>query len=1306
MTRFSEPSTPRLNVTSLSQYVRLQNCDRFLRFRLCRDDERRLRQKWNITIQPLTPLLKESGLEFERQVGQQIAARGEHVVDLEREETQATIAWLRKAKDPVILLQANLEAPLGHYRVNGVADVIRLQQNRQGQLDVFIADVKASRKERMEHRLQVATYAYLLKGMADAEGIAIGAMRGGVLHIQDDGSIPTLNPDTPSFDLDTYLDILRRLAIDDDCTVNRIAHQPFEEVFYHLGYRCDGCMYNALCMYDSAERLDLSLVPYLSAVQKRALNAAGLETLRDLAELMNLPARGGQSREMTVASEHEDTVRILSNDWSVAPTLPVLVQRAKQALRRFDPSAEGASWIYNAGFGSLPSDEEHPSLVKIFFDAQHDYLRDRVFLISALVRGPTGEKVLVRCTDGPPTLESERDLLITWVGDVLAAIGAVSAGDSAPIHLYCYNRYDQRVLLDALKRHLEHVSLLPGFFDLMTQSPALSQPIISFLSTELEERNNLGMVCAPLHDAARALGFDWTDEDREYYRLFRARLFDNRRNMLRKSDGVLEAAPRDVPRDDPRWITIEAASRFNSQIPLEYAYGAWGQLPTDTEDDRVLEPFRQVTLRDLMAFARHRARALAHIEGSFRYKARFIDKPALSLASLRDGESQGPSLARSLEEFLFMEHHAALQAKLQIYSLPIERRVQTGLALLLRSEGYDRRRDVYHFAIEFEPLGLDPGQTMNAFRLKEGAWVVINAADQNVSATRVKSGRLATICGVGPDRIELKLLDVSFWGSRFRYRHDQNLTPEPDRLYTLDEMADDMNADKALAALQNADTNVLYQWMLSRPRQRSVPAGNHAFYERFADLINQIEPKTKLTTRQREAVAQRLEDPLFLVQGPPGTGKSQTLAWAVLARVAASIASGCPFRVAVSCKTHNAVNIVVGAIAAKLQRLMAFSTATVKALQDLQIYKVVNEETDEVPPHVEALQAYGYGAQRLESLLMHSLLVVGGTPGGLYNLAKYRSAGGRQVDWSLKTFDLVVIDEASQMSVPEGVLSCAFLRPEGNVIVVGDHRQMPPIIAHNWEEEEKRSATANRPHLSLFEFLVERDFPWVALDESFRLHTTIADFLQENVYVRDGIRFFSRRKEILTLPPTTSPLVDAVLNPRYPIVVIEHGEQSSQQYNETEVALVTPLIDICANSLRLDGKDGIGVVVPHRAQRAMLRDHFPYLAITDSIDTVERFQGGERDVIIVSATASDPDYVLAEADFLLNLNRLNVALSRPRKKLIVVASRSVIDLLTSDLDVFENAVIWKRLYYQYAAEVLWQGLLEGVDVRVRGKYAA
>jgi len=451
-------------------------------------------------------------------------------------------------------------------------------------------------------------------------------------------------------------------------------------------------------------------------------------------------------------------------------------------------------------------------------------------------------------------------------------------------------------------------------------------------------------------------------------------------------------------------------------------------------------------------------------------------------------------------------------------------------------------------------------------------------------------------------------------------------------------------------------------------------------------------------------IAERLSDPLFLVQGPPGTGKSHTLSWAVLARMAVAIAEDRPFRVAVSCKTHNATDIVLREIAAKRRRLSGPQMQLTAPLQDLPVYKLVNDLQDRVPLYVTPLWAFGQ-REELEDVLDQRFVVVGGTPGGLYGLAKYRPAGGRQVDWSLKPFDLVVIDEASQMSLPEGVLALSFLKPDGQAIVVGDHRQMPPIVAHPWEDEEKRSITTTQPYLSLFESLIERDFPRVGLDESFRLHTQIADFLQENIYIQDGIQFFSRRRDLLTQPPAVDQYVDAVLAPEYPIVVVEHSEQRSQQYNETELGLVAPLIDICANHLRLDGIDGIGVVVPHRAQKAMLRAQFPDLAVTDSIDTVERFQGGERDIIIVSATASDPDYVLAEADFLLNLNRLNVALSRPRMKLIVVASRSVVELLTSDLDVFQNAMIWKRLYYRYAGDLLWEGRLDGVDVMVRGRHA-
>ncbi|HEX8687363.1 MAG TPA: AAA domain-containing protein, partial [Pyrinomonadaceae bacterium] len=123
-------------------------------------------------------------------------------------------------------------------------------------------------------------------------------------------------------------------------------------------------------------------------------------------------------------------------------------------------------------------------------------------------------------------------------------------------------------------------------------------------------------------------------------------------------------------------------------------------------------------------------------------------------------------------------------------------------------------------------------------------------------------------------------------------------------------------------------------------------------------------------------------------------------------------------------------------------------------------------------------------------------------------------------------------------------------------------------------------------------------------------------------------------------------------------------------------------------------------VVPHRAQKALLASLLPELA--DSIDTVERFQGGERDLVVVSATVSDREFAESESDFLLEPRRLTVAVSRPRRKLVVVASRAVFDLIPQDLDAYERGSLWKRLRQETRARTLWEGEVFGHRVAVRG----
>jgi len=102
------------------------------------------------------------------------------------------------------------------------------------------------------------------------------------------------------------------------------------------------------------------------------------------------------------------------------------------------------------------------------------------------------------------------------------------------------------------------------------------------------------------------------------------------------------------------------------------------------------------------------------------------------------------------------------------------------------------------------------------------------------------------------------------------------------------------------------------------------------------------------------------------------------------------------------------------------------------------------------------------------------------------------------------------------------------------------------------------------------------------------------------------------------------------------------------------------------------------------------------------IDTVERYQGSERDVMIVSATESDPNYIRQNEQFLFDVRRLNVALSRAKHKVIVVASTQVLDYIASDARIQLHAQSWKHYRQHWCTEILWEGEFGGHFVRVRG----
>lgn len=289
------------------------------------------------------------------------------------------------------------------------------------------------------------------------------------------------------------------------------------------------------------------------------------------------------------------------------------------------------------------------------------------------------------------------------------------------------------------------------------------------------------------------------------------------------------------------------------------------------------------------------------------------------------------------------------------------------------------------------------------------------------------------------------------------------------------------------------------------------------------------------------------------------------------------------------------------------------------------------------------------------------------------------------------------------------------LKDGAQVIVVGDHRQMPPIVKHDWAGEPRRTFQEFRTYESLFRTLLPMNLPMIRFAESFRLHADMAEFLRQEIYAQDGIAYFSRRQQTLPQHEHPDPFVASVLRPQETIVVVVHDEDQSIVRNEFEQSLMVAILEALAGPpYELGPEQGLGVVVPHRAQRAALQKDVPQLTVVDqqtgkvvrsAVDTVERFQGDERSAIVVGATESDPQYLLVSGEFLLDPRRLTVALSRAKHKLILIAARSVFSLFSADEETFANSQLWKNLLRRTCTAPLWSGERDGRRVEVWGNEA-
>lgn len=355
------------------------------------------------------------------------------------------------------------------------------------------------------------------------------------------------------------------------------------------------------------------------------------------------------------------------------------------------------------------------------------------------------------------------------------------------------------------------------------------------------------------------------------------------------------------------------------------------------------------------------------------------------------------------------------------------------------------------------------------------------------------------------------------------------------------------------------------------------------------------------------------------IQGPPGTGKTRVLG--LIARLAVERGE----RVLVTSHTHTAINNALNAIHQHGVPLVKVGRSTQCKALDAGI-----ESVEKLDGWQERPQRPGQG------------YVVGATP--------FATCSNRMAQYS---FDTVIFDEASQITLPLALMA---MRKARRYIFIGDQRQLPPVLL-------SRSILDERQH-SVFAHLTRSTGDHVVmLQETYRMNQWLADWPSQQYY-RGQLRATgsnAQRKLALNTHAAHQPL-QAVLAGDAPLVFIPTGDTAARTSNLPDAQLVAALCEALI-AAGLPAHE-IGIVAPFRAQGRAIRQQLKWrlgaqLASHILADTVERMQGQEREVVILSMASGDRAFIAAAAQFLFQPERLNVCITRAKTKLIVIGPEAI-----------------------------------------------
>lgn len=456
--------------------------------------------------------------------------------------------------------------------------------------------------------------------------------------------------------------------------------------------------------------------------------------------------------------------------------------------------------------------------------------------------------------------------------------------------------------------------------------------------------------------------------------------------------------------------------------------------------------------------------------------------------------------------------------------------------------------------------------------------------------------------------------------------------------------------------LEAAIERVVEHWATSdRPftSQQTEPDTRPSRYRAIAHLIERAPPQLYGWTggplvREGETLieaatarALALDHSTLFIQGPPGTGKTHTSAHVILSLIEAGK------RVGVSSNSHKAVNNLL----AKIEEV-----AGEKGIHVFGAKKVTASEPD----------SFLNGAM-ISDVAENADVEEGGFDliGGTAWLFA-RPALNQQLDY-------LFVDEAGQVSLGHLMAMGAAAR---NIILVGDQMQLGQPI---------QGAHPGESGLSVLDYLLQGAATidperGILLDTSWRMHPAIQGFISEAVYDGRLKAHADCVRQTLLLPETPDPVIIP-----HGIRMVPVSHEGCRQSSVEEAELAADLIEHLLGLEFIDrsgergaiGLENIRVVAPFNMQVNLLKDVLP---LGTQVGTVDKFQGQEAEVVIVSMTTSSPDDLLRHVDFFYSKNRLNVAVSRARTLAIVLANPRLLELDATTVEHLKlvNTLAWLK----------------------------